>query len=266
MQQKEKRVVLAVCAAALAGCVQQKPTPESFAWTGPVASGAWLRIRNVNGDFDVRQAEGDSAGIRFEIERSSQFAPEARVTVVKVGDDIIACVLYGGRGECGAEAYDGGGSSTYRRIPFLNGSTSARGTILVPRGVRVEVQSTNGDVDVATVGSDVAVTTVNGDVDVHGSRASVKVRTTNGDVAIGAESVDGELQVQTTNGDVELDLPAGLNAALAMTTVNGGLNLDVPATVTSRSPKSILANIGTGGTTIRLQTTNGDISLRPRTP
>ena len=52
------RAGLVVCGVLLAsgsmtGCVNAKPSTESFAWKGPVTKGAWLRLRNVSGDFEV---------------------------------------------------------------------------------------------------------------------------------------------------------------------------------------------------------------------
>jgi Putative adhesin len=267
MQQNRTRAGLALCATlALTGCIVGKPAKESFAWKGPVAPNSWLRLRNISGDFNVRQTDGDSAEIQLEIVRSNRFAPEVEVKVLKIGDDVVACVLYGRRGDCSATSYRGGGSDTYNKISFFNGSTSARGTILVPRGVHLDVESTNGDVNVASLSGDVSVTTVNGGIDVRGARRSVRLHTTNGDVQLGSDSLGGELQVETTNGDVVLELPLGLNAALTMHTVNGDLGLGMPVNVTTQTPKSIIAQLGSGGSSIKLQTTNGDISLKQRTP
>ena len=67
-------------------------------------------------------------------------------------------------------------------------------------------------------------------------------------------------------GDVDLAVPDGLAAALSMQTVNGALNLEMPANITTKSEKSIIAQLGGGGKPIRLETTNGDITLRARTP
>ena len=259
--------VLAVCGVVLmGGCAQAKPTTESFAWKGPVAKGSWLRLRNISGDFEIRATDGDSAEITLQIERSNAYAPETQVKVLKAGDDVIACVLYGSDSECSAGSYKGGNTESFGWISFLRGNTSVHGTIRVPRGVRLDVESTNGDMDIDEIDGDLLVRTVNGDVDVRGVRHSATIETTNGDVDLGADAIAANVQVTTTNGDVGLAVPRGVNASLAMQTVNGELTLGMPASITSKTGKSITGQFGTGGATIKLETTNGDISLRERTP
>lgn len=246
-----------------AGCVDGgKPATETFLWRGPVAEGAWLKVRNLDGDLEIRASDDDSASVMLDIDRSNAYAPSATVKLVKDGNDIIACVLYGNDGTCSAGRYDGGRSAGYAFLPFLRGNTAVHGTIRVPRGVRLDLGTTNGDLDIDGVDADLVVRGVNGDVELRGVRHAAQVTTTNGDVSVSAESVGSGVQVHTTNGDVTVSVPSTLAAALSMQTVNGELTVGFPVSYTTQTAKSIVATLGGGGSPVKLETTNGDITLR----
>lgn len=256
------RAPLALCGALVLGaCVGGKPTTETFAWRGPVAKGSWLKVRNISGDLEVRASDDDSASVTLDIERSNAYAPPATVKLVKVGDDIVACVMYGEGGRCSADRYDGGRATGYAWTPFMRGNTEVHGTVRVPRGVKLDMVTTNGDLDIDGVDADMVVGGVNGDIDVRGMRHAVRVTTTNGDVTLSGESIGSGLQVQTTNGDVSVNVPATLAAALSMQTVNGELVMGVPAAFTTQTAKSIVATLAGGGSPLKLETTNGDITV-----
>jgi Putative adhesin len=262
MQNRASVAFLFVSAAALSGCLRGKPTTETFSWKGPVKSEGWLRLRNISGDFDIKQGPSDSAEIQFVIERSNGFAPSAQVKVLQEADGVIACVLYGDQNNCSSGDYRGGNSENYKAPSFMRGRTSVHGTVLVPRGVKLDAESTNGDISVSSVASLMQIMTVNGDIEVRGATQSVTINTTNGDIDLGMDAVGSGLTVQTTNGSVNVDLPASLNAALKLTTTNGALDLGLAANVTSKSARQIIATLGSGGSPIDITTTNGDVSLR----
>lgn len=250
----------------LSACVHSKPSTETFSWKGPVKSEGWLRLRNVTGDFEITQGTGDSAEIQFVIERSNSYAPTARVKVLQEADGVIACVLYGDRDDnnCSADEYKSGNTSRYRSPSFMRGSTSVHGTVVLPRGVKLDAESTNGDISVESVLSQMQIATTNGDINVRGATQSVKITTTNGDIDLGVDALGSGLTIETTNGDVAVELPRSLNAALSMHTANGELDLGFPGNITSKTAKQILATLGSGGSPINITTTNGDIALRPR--
>lgn len=253
-----------VLVAALTGCVRGKPTTETFSWKGPVKADTWLRLRNVSGDFEIRQGTGDSAEIQFVIERSNSFAPTAEVKVLQQGDGVLACVLYGEGTNCSAADYKGGNTENYKSPSFLRGSTNVHGTVTLPRGVKLDAESVNGDISISSVASEMVIATTNGDIEVRGATQAVKVTTTNGDIDLGMDAVGSGLQVETTNGTVKVELPATLNAVLNMRTTNGELDLGFPGNITTKTAKQILATLGSGGSPIDISTTNGDVMLRQR--
>jgi hypothetical protein len=254
-----------VAAALVATCTLtacSKPTAEVYNWKGPVGSGNWLRLRNNNGDFTVTEGTGDSATIRFEIQRSTPFAPAAQIKVLSIKDGVLACVVYGDDNACSADAYKAGNSYKQGAVSFLGGETKAVGIITLPRGVKLDVESTNGDVTVNGQTAELLLQTVNGNVDAKGVRGIARLSTTNGDIRLAVDSAGGTLNAETTNGDVNLQLPAALNALLTMRTTNGELTLGYPGNVANATKRTISATLGTGGTPIEVQTTNGDVTVK----
>ena len=249
-------------AALLSGCLRGHPTKETFNWKGPVKADTWLRLRNTSGDFDVREGTGDSAQITLSIERSSEHAPTAQVKVLSTDDGILACVLFGDNNTCSQEDYRGGSAWTKHFLPFLRGETKVSGTIVLPKGVKLDVESVNGDVNVASAARDLIVRVTNGDINVGDSFGPLDLNTTNGDIDAGVGAVSGKVKVGSTNGDIQLTLPTALNAALNMRTVNGELDLGFDGNITRKSKKAIVATLGLGGTPVDIETTNGDITVK----
>ena len=265
MVQRRASVIPALLTAALLGaCHRGPPSTETFVWKGPVAQGEWLRLRNTNGDFTIVEGTGDSAEVRLTITRSRQGAPEAQVKVLQTSDGVIACVLFGGESRCTPDDYKGGTAWVKGFLPFLGGRTTVSGSVVLPRGVRLDALSVNGDVSVGSVLSELIVNTTNGDITVGASRGAVRVGTTNGDVELGIDSVGGSVDVQTTNGDVTILAARGVSGTLRMQTTNGDLEFGLTGNVTTRTRRQVAALLGSGGNAIELRTTNGDISVMPR--
>jgi hypothetical protein len=211
----------------------------------------------------VKEGTGDSVQITLEITRSNHYAPTASVKVLETADGLVACVLFGDANTCSATEYKGGSANKGGPLPFLRGRTSVSGTITLPRGVKLDVESVNGDVSVGAIERDLRVETVNGDVTVKGSKGPLDLHTTNGDIVAEMGAMAGAVKAGTTNGDVSLTTPQPLNAMLSMRTVNGELDLGLTGNVTTRTKKSIVATLGSGGAQIAIETTNGDITVKP---
>lgn len=252
-------------ALSLAGCnVNVNPTTETFSWKGPVATASWVRLRNANGDFTVREGEGDSASIQMEIKRSSTFAPVAQIKVLKTDDGIIACVVYGTDNVCSAAEYKAGKTDAKALFSLLSGKTTVTGTVTLPRGVKLDVHSINGNVDVNSRVSELLAETVNGNVSASGARGTMRISTVNGNVNLDIDSVGGAVSANTTNGNVDVKAPDTINAALSMRTVNGTLGFSFPNTTSSGTKKNLSATLGSGGAPFEIETVNGNVTLKAR--
>jgi DUF4097 and DUF4098 domain-containing protein YvlB len=89
--------------------------------------------------------------------------------------------------------------------------------------------------------------------------------TTNGSVtvALGTLSGDAPMRFSSTNGSVTVYAPPSLSADIDLSTTNGALSTEFPLTVSGRfTQRSVRGTLGTGGRSLVVHTTNGDIALK----
>jgi hypothetical protein len=239
-------------------------TAALWTWTGKVAPKQWVRIKNVNGDVEVEPAVGDSVVVVAE--RSGQRSHRGTVRLVAVpGDEggVTICALWeNGSSHCGAQGdYEPGGLRHHpARVHF---------TVRLPRGVKVDALTMNGNVTVAGASAPVKAQTVNGQIDVRTSAGPLEATNVNGSVraAISGFAEPGKVEVKTVKGGVTLELPARLNADLEATTVVGSVDTDFPLTASEGIvPRRFTATVGTGGRAIRVETLYGSIRVRKIAP
>lgn len=137
--------------------------------------------------------------------------------------------------------------------------------VRVPNRTNLALESTNGGLHVEDVSGELRLRTTNGGISLAGVSGDVRGRTVNGgvDVELEGRSWTGRgLEIETTNGGVTLQVPSDYSAELRASTVNGGLDVDFPITVQGRIGRRIEATLGSDGAPIRIQTTNGGVTLR----
>lgn len=136
--------------------------------------------------------------------------------------------------------------------------------LAAPKQTPLNLRSTNGGISIKGINSRIEFRTVNGGVSLSGVGGSIEGRTSNGGVTVDLDGStwDGQgLDVETTNGGVKLSLPEGYSAHLEARTTNGGLNIDFPITVQGRLGRSISTDIGGGGPTLSVRTSNGGVKI-----
>ncbi len=140
--------------------------------------------------------------------------------------------------------------------------------ISVPASQALSLGTTNGGVSIANVRGQIDFQTQNGGVVLDNVGGAVKGRTQNGGVQVSLDGQrwDGEgLEVETQNGGISLHLPEGYSARLETSTVNGRVNSDFAITATGTNDRRhVTGDINAGGTTLRLTTTNGGVSIRKK--
>jgi DUF4097 and DUF4098 domain-containing protein YvlB len=110
-------------------------------------------------------------------------------------------------------------------------------------------------VDVGTSGGDVRVEEATGRVDAHTSGGDVEVTFTRGNARGG--------QIETSGGTIRVALDPSVNLNLDASASGGDLTSDLPLRVSGRiSHSSLHGTLGSGGETLRLHTSGGDIHIR----
>jgi hypothetical protein len=138
----------------------------------------------------------------------------------------------------------------------------------VPRDAALDLQADNGGLRLDGVYGGAKLHTVNGGLHLDGVGGKVEGSTVNGGlhVTLSGREWRGEgLDVNTTNGGIHLSIPADYDARLEMGTVNGGIHSDLPVSGGrrrhGRTGGRIETDLGRGGATLRLTTTNGGLHV-----
>ncbi|MEO8336441.1 MAG: DUF4097 family beta strand repeat-containing protein [bacterium] len=165
-------------------------------------------------------------------------------------------------------------TSDGRRITADGARSSSRGEnwsvsylIYVPRRFDLRLDAHNGGVGVTGVTGRLELSTENGSVNLSEVGGDVRARTQNGsvNVELAGSKWDGRgLDAETQNGSVRMGIPASYAATIETGTVNGRMSTDFPITLTGRIGRRMTLPLNGGGTPIRVETTNGSVSLTRR--
>jgi hypothetical protein len=234
-----------------------------FTWSGQVAPGRWLYLRNLNGPVRVERASGNQ--VEVSADRTTRRGdPKAVRFEAKRADDgqgMVVCALWH-EGSCDASGYRGNNDSWNNN---RRDEVSVAFTVRVPDGVRVDVSTVNGGLEIRGASSEVVARTTNGPVRAESSGGPVTAHTTNGPVYARMTRLGDarDLDFATTNGSVVVEMPDDLGAEVTMSTTNGTVSTEFPATVQGRvDPRRLTLRLGDGSRRVRLRTTNGNVELR----
>jgi hypothetical protein len=264
---------------------------EQFTWAGRVASGATFSVRHFNGPIEVREASGDR--VELTASRRSGRGTDLTFEVENVSDGVRLCAVWRGRSACDTGRGRGWG--------WDDGPPSSRLTILLPKGVRlnantgngdvtvdrasndVEIRSGNGDVHIRMTAGRVDVSTGNGELEIDGATGPVRANTGNGrvyvqtssgpvnartgngeiDVRMRALAGDADMSFATGNGAVTVSLPASFSGEIDASTGRGEFRSDFPIEISGRlNPRHVRGTIGAGKARIRMSSGNGALELR----
>lgn len=146
-----------------------------------------------------------------------------------------------------------------------NESWSVSFEVEVPARMDLDLRARNGGLAVADVTGMLRMETLNGGIHLESVNGDVVAETTNGGLHV---NLDGDgwvgkgLDAITTNGGVHLRVSSGYSAHLETGTTNGGVDIDFPVTVQGKIGRRITTDLGKGGPTIRVITTNGGVDVR----
>ncbi len=163
------------------------------------------------------------------------------------------------------------------RLSGLSVGHEIEWTIKVPKGVVVDLRTTNGGVRLQRLSNEIHAKTTNGGVKGEDLTSHiVDAKTVNGGVELvfsAPLTADHSVEMESVNGGVSLDLPAESKATIAARCVNGGIKVseldikrdDESATDFERR-RRLNGTMNGGGARVEMNTTNGGVHLGRATP
>ncbi|HEV8266381.1 MAG TPA: DUF4097 family beta strand repeat-containing protein [Gemmatimonadales bacterium] len=231
---------------------------DRWEWRGVVKPTQTVWIRNTNGPIEV--VAGTGSTLEVIAEKSWRHSQPSGVEIVPVQTEegVTICALWRARERRCADGGD------YHLGGVRRNDVAVRFTVKLPRGVRIDVSTVNGEVGIEGAAAPVEAATVNGRIVAHTSVGPVKGTTMNGSIEARIDALTGgDVELETMNGSITAILPDKLNAELEAQTMNGRVDTDFPLQATGKiSPRHAHGTIGAGGLGLKLSTVNGSIAIR----
>lgn len=251
----------------------------SWRWDGPVSSGQWFRVFNVNGSVNVTASPDGNVHVRAEKRAKSGGDPSVvHYAVVQSGSGVTVCALWSDNATCDE-------SGAHNNNIHMDDNDRRRNVevsfdVQVPTGVRSGLHSVNGSIRAMGLNGQVEASTVNGSVHAEQVGSPVSAKSVNGDIVVSASG--GPIEASTVNGTVNASLGQQGTAAMRFSSVNGTINITTPqrfnadvnlSTVNGSVDSKYALNydryrrhaegvVGSGGANVSAKTVNGSINLR----
>lgn len=146
----------------------------------------------------------------------------------------------------------------------ISHSTEINYVIYVPSGINIEVDGTNGKVDLKDFNNDVKVDLTNGNLKIDNVYGKLKFELTNGSISAKLDSTKS-LECETTNGNIKLEVGEKFSGSFTASTVNGKITRkNVNFESTDEEKKEFKGTLGKGDATVKLETTNGKITIEKK--
>jgi DUF4097 and DUF4098 domain-containing protein YvlB len=228
---------------------------ESWTKQYTLATGGKFELKNTNGRIRIEASpEGNTVDVRAEKIAKANDEAAAREAAKKIE---IRESASADRVTIDSAVTSLGLSMGERRVDYV---------IRVPHWAKVTIDATNGDIEIRGVTGFVDVDATNGRIQATGMEHGAKVEATNGQVTLDfAKVADGDIRCDTTNGAIYITVPKDAKMRISASVSNGAIQThDLDLTVVEKSRRRLDATYNGGGASVRLETTNGLISLKGR--
>lgn len=249
--------VLVAAAATLSACnIQISGQAEGRAadWKKDytLAAGGSIEIRNSNGLIEVEPSEGNQVTITAERTARGRTDEDAKKAAeeIQIAETVSASSII-----LDAKA---------SLIGMMGGNRQVKFHVRAPRGTVLTLSNTNGNIQVRDMTGDLRLETTNGRIRGVNLSGSTRAESTNGEVDLDYASLgENGVIAETTNGRVVVTMPKTQKARISVRVTNGGIDTDNLTLETSeKSRKRLTATVNGGGPEVRLETTNGGVSIR----
>lgn len=184
-----------------------------------------------------------------------------------------------------------GGNVIYDNVTRPDGSTG-KAVVISTMGGRIDVATAPAGADVKTMGGDIHIkqaaeyvkaSTMGGDVRIDAVDGTVSASTMGGNVdvtVVGGSARDRDVELKSMGGEITLTLPANFAGTFDVEIIytrnsrrDYKITSDFPLNITETPEwsysrgvprKTIRGTGGSGGNTVKIETTNGDVVIRKR--
>lgn len=240
---------------ALAACNLQLSTDveakDEWTRTYSLTADGALSIKNGNGRIEVVGGDGPALTITAEriVKASTEEAAKEQLALLEMNESVTS---------------DRVSLDSSTRGLTVNVSRRVNYKVTMPRGASLTLVGSNGDIVVTGVTGPFSAEASNGRITATGLEGSAKVSTINGVISLEFDRVaEGGITAETTNGTIVVSIPKTSNADLSARVTNGAIsNEGLDVQVSEQSRRRLDGKIGAGGPSIRLETTNGAITVK----
>jgi len=216
-----------------------------------LAAGGSLEIRNTNGLIEVDPAEGDRVTVTAERIAKAGTDAEAKqaAEAIEIKETVSGSSI----------VLDAKLSST----GLFGGNRQVKFHVRAPKGTVLTLTNTNGNIDVRDMTGDLRLDATNGRIQGKNLSGATRAETTNGMIDLDYGTLSGDISAETTNGRVEITLAKTLKARVNARVTNGAITMEnLPLETSENSRRRLTGTLNGGGPEIRVETTNGAITLR----
>lgn len=214
-----------------------------------------LIVDNPNGNVSIRKSENDSLiTIKAEVTKNL-----TKKELDKPVEDLTLNIDTTGKTILLSESKVKDKSGFQIQWDFNSGETNY--TIFVPAGINIEIEGTNGKVDLRDFNNDVIADLTNGSIKAKNVYGNLKLELTNGSITAELDSTKG-VDFTTTNGNIKLDVGSKFSGVFELQTRNGKINhKDIEFTNTTERKNEFKGQLGGGDERVKMETTNGKITI-----
>jgi DUF4097 and DUF4098 domain-containing protein YvlB len=255
-----RRIAITFALALVAAAAGATTLDDTFDHTYNVQPGALFALTNTNGRITVHA--WDQPRVRVHAEKevkasgdvAQQAMAELKIEVTPSAGGLRVVTRYPKRGDNGFMGWLFGD----------NVNATVTYDITVPRNMNLDVDDTNGAIEVSDVRGSHKISTTNGHITLERCAGDLDAETTNGGINAELLSVTPgkSVRLETTNGGIHLAAPPSLAAEIDAENTNGSINTELPVTSTHMGRHALRGTINGGGPELRLRTTNGSIEIR----
>jgi len=246
-----------LCALLLGSQAQAKDWPgkltEEFHHTYPLSAGGRIELDNVNGAVHITAWDQEQVKVdAVKYANSKERLDEAQIEVEADSSSVSIRTKYRDR------------DHTWNSDGWNNPPT-VEYTLTVPRNARLdEIQLVNGPLDIHGLTGEVRASCVNGTMTAQGLQGRVRLESVNGRMEAQFDRLGDSVELSSVNGRLELTLPSDAKAEVEASTVSGGIDNDFGLHVNHHRwvGHDLRAELGGGGTRIKLENVNGHIEIR----